>query len=125
MEFNKHQSIYLQIADFICENIMTKKWPENEKILSVREMAASIEVNPNTVMRAYSQLQDEGVIFNKRGIGYFVSEGASQNIRKMEKENFIKNDLPKLFKKMQMLEIKIEELQDLYKELSNGKTVES
>jgi len=120
MEFNKHQSIYLQIADFICENIMTKKWPEDEKISSVREMAANIEVNPNTVMRAYSQLQDEGIIFNKRGIGYFVSSGASQKIETMEKENFIKNELPNLIRKMQMLKINFEEFAALYKSLANG-----
>jgi len=125
MEFNKHQSIYLQIADFICENIMTQKWPENEKILSVRDMAASIEVNPNTVMRAYSQLQDEGIIFNKRGIGYHVSEGASQRIKAMEKENFLKQELPKLFRKMQMLDIKIEDIIEMYKQTSNGKSVQS
>ena len=122
MEFNKHQSIYLQIADFICENIMTKKLPEDEKISSVREMAANIEVNPNTVMRAYSQLQEEGIIYNKRGIGYFVAKGASQKIITMEKEDFIKNELPKIFKKMQLLKIEFSELELLYKSLANGQT---
>jgi len=122
MEFNKHQSIYLQIADFICENVMTEKWPSDEKISSVRELAANMEVNPNTVMRAYSQLQDEGIIYNKRGIGYFVSEGASKKIKDMEKEDFINNELPKIFKKMKMLNIKFSELEELYNKTSNGKT---
>ena len=58
MEFRKNQTIYLQIADYICENIMAEQWIKGDKIQSVREMAATIQVNPNTVMRTYSHLQD-------------------------------------------------------------------
>jgi len=122
MEFKKNQSIYLQIVDFICENILTKKWPENEKIASVRSMAASIEVNPNTVMRSYSQLQDEGIIYNKRGVGYFVTEGASTKIADMQKEDFIQKELPELFKKMNLLKINFSELEKIYNGLSNNQT---
>ena len=69
MEFKEKQAIYLQIGEHISETILRKQWEEGEKIPSVREMAMSIEVNPNTVMRTYSYLQDRGIIFNKRGIG--------------------------------------------------------
>ena len=115
MEFKKSQTIYMQIADFICENIMVNKWPEGDKIASVREFASQIEVNPNTVMRTYSYLQDEGIIFNKRGIGFFVEEGASQKIKAMQKQDFINTVLPELFKKMQLLKIDFDELKSLYK----------
>ena len=74
MEFKEKKSIYVQIADHICENIVKGIWKEGDRIASVREFAVDIEVNPNTVMRAYSYLQDEGIIYNKRGIGYFVGE---------------------------------------------------
>ncbi len=121
MEFKKNQTIYLQIADFICENIITHKWPQEEKISSVRELAASIEVNPNTVMRTYSHLQEMGIIYNKRGIGYFVSPGAPESIKKMQKQEFIKNELPEVFKKMDLLQIEFDELEGIYKSLnSNG-----
>lgn len=121
MKFKKNQTIYLQIADFICENIITRKWPEDEKISSVRELAATIEVNPNTVMRTYSHLQEMGVIFNKRGIGYFVSQGAPGKIKNMQKQEFIKEELPEIFKKMQLLQIDFEELEKIYKTInSNG-----
>ena len=121
MEFKKNQTIYLQIADFICENILTHKWPQEEKISSVRELAAKIEVNPNTVMRTFSHLQEMGIIFNKRGIGYFVAKGAPQKIMNMQKQEFIKQELPEVFKKMQLLEIDFEELEKIYKSIiSNG-----
>lgn len=120
MEFRKNQSIYLQIADLICEHIITHKWPVGEKIESVREMAANIEVNPNTVMRAYSHLQDEKVILNKRGIGFFVSEGAPERIVEIQKNTFINEELPLVFKKMQLLGIKLETVEKLYKETASN-----
>ena len=113
MEFKKNQSIYLQIADHICENIMTKLWPEEEKVTSVRELASTIEVNPNTVMRTYTHLQEAGIIHNKRGIGYFVSPGASEKIRNMRKQEFLETEIPALIKKMQLLGITPEELKEL------------
>jgi DNA-binding transcriptional regulator YhcF (GntR family) len=90
MEFRKKQSIYLQIADYICENIIAEQWVKGDKIQSVREMAATIQVNPNTVMRTYSHLQDLGIIFNQRGIGYFVADDALQKTKAIKKEDFIK-----------------------------------
>lgn len=114
MEFKKKQTIYMQIADLICENIITNKWPEGEKISSVREMAATIEVNPNTVMRTYTHLQDTGIIQNKRGIGFFVSLGASQKITTMQRQKFINEVLPEFFKKMNLLGINFKELEELY-----------
>jgi GntR family transcriptional regulator len=115
MEFRKKDAIYLQIADILCENILTKNWIENNRIPSVREMAVSLEVNPNTVMRAYAYLQDKQVIYNKRGIGYFVAKEAYRETVRLMKSNFIKNDLPHLFKTMRLLDMDFEELQTLYK----------
>lgn len=114
MEFKKNQSIYTQIADYVSENILKLNWPVNEKISSVRELAGLLQVNPNTVMRTYSYLQDKGIIYNKRGIGYFVSDGAPSIISNMEKENFIQNELPDLFKKMALLNIDFDQLKSLY-----------
>lgn len=123
MEFKKNQTIYLQIADFICENILTHKWPEEEKISSVRELASMIEVNPNTVMRTFSHLQDMGVIYNKRGIGYFVADGAPKTIQDMQKQAFIKQELPEVFKKMDLLKMEFSELENIYKSSRlNGKS---
>ena len=120
MDFKKSQTIYMQIADFICENILSDKIKAGEKIQSVREMAASIQVNPNTIMRTYSYLQEQEIIFNKRGIGYFVAEDAAERMKTIRKEEFIRTYLPELFKTMDLLGIDFDDLQKIYKEQKNG-----
>lgn len=79
-------------------------------------MAVSIEVNPNTVMRTYTYLQEKGIIYNKRGIGYFVSDKALENVLNMKKTDFINKDLPSLFKAMDLLEIDFDDLKEYYEE---------
>lgn len=114
MEFQKKDAIYLQIVEKICENILEKRWREGEKIPSVRELAITVEVNPNTVMRSYTHLQDLGVIYMQRGIGYFVSENAFNIIIGFMKDNFVKNELPKFFKTIKLLKMDFEELMEHY-----------
>ena len=70
MEFDSNKAIYLQICDAICERILSKEFGADERIPSVREYGAEIGVNPNTVMRSYEKLTADGIIYNKRGIGY-------------------------------------------------------
>lgn len=115
MEFDQHKPIYLQIADAICERILTGTWPEGERIPSVRECGVSLEVNPNTVARSYDELSSEGIIHNKRGIGYFVSPGAKSVIREKQREGFISGDLKEVFRKMDILGISIEDITSLYR----------
>lgn len=114
MEFEKDQAIYLQIADLICENILSEDWSEMERIPSVRELAVSTEVNPNTVMRSYAWLQEKDIIQNRRGIGYFVSDSAVEKTRTLKKEEFINNRLPQIFRMMKLLNISFDELKNLY-----------
>ena len=114
MEFDQHKPIYLQIADAICERILTGTWPEGERIPSVRECGISLEVNPNTVARSYDELSSEGIIHNKRGIGYFVSPGAKTVIREKQRSSFISGDLKEVFRKMEILGISIEDISSLY-----------
>ena len=114
MDFKDNKAIYLQIADLFCENILQKKWNEGERIPSVRETAVNIEVNPNTVMRTFNFLQDMDIIFNKRGIGYFVSDDAFKKTLHFKKDTFIKNDLPVIFKTMELLDINFDDLKNYY-----------
>ena len=72
MEFNESQAIYLQIADYICEKILSREWKEEERVPSVRDLAVEIEVNPNTVMRTYSFLQEKNIITNQRGLVFLL-----------------------------------------------------
>ena len=121
MDFKKSQTIYMQIADFICENILSDKIKAGEKIQSVREMAASIQVNPNTVMRTYTYLQELEIIFNKRGIGYFVADDAAQKTKAIRREEFINQYLPELFRTIDLLELDFDDLKEIYKKSRNGK----
>jgi GntR family transcriptional regulator len=114
MEFRESQAIYLQIADLFCENILLKKWMTDEKIPSVREIAVEVEVNPNTAMRTYTYLQDKGIIYNKRGIGYFVAEDGYNKSLDLKKEKFYNQELPLFFKTIELLGISIEEVGKLY-----------
>ena len=117
MEFRENnQAIYLQIAEYFFENILQRKWTSGDKIPSIREMAIEFEVNPNTTMRTFNYLQEKGIIFNKRGIGYFVEAEAYKKTRELKKEHFIKEDLPFLFKTMHLLEISLEDISKYYKE---------
>ncbi|MEL6192270.1 MAG: GntR family transcriptional regulator [Bacteroidota bacterium] len=114
MEFKQKQAIYMQIADYIIENILADRWKAGEKILSVRELATNIQVNPNTVMRTYSFLQEQGIIFNKRGIGYFVAEDALEKTREIRKTDFVDQYLPFLFKTMDLIGLSFDDLQTFY-----------
>ena len=123
MQFKEQKSIYLQIADYMVENIIVKVWKNSERIPSIRETAIQMEVNPNTVMRTYNYLQDKGVIFNKRGIGYFTAPDALEHVLAEKKKIFIQQQLPELFKAMRSLQITPKEILSLYekseKELHN------
>ncbi len=114
MEFRGHQAIYLQIVDYVCERILLKVWKAEEKMPSIRELAIELQVNPNTVQRSYDFLQEIEVITNKRGIGIFVEKEAVRRVLAYKKREFTKNELPVLFKNMQLLNMDWKELETLF-----------
>lgn len=114
MDFQKQKPIYLQIADSMCERMLKDEWAAQQKIPSIRELAVSMEVNPNTVTRSYSYLEELGVIDMKRGIGFFVNKGAKKIIITTRKKTFFERELPQIFKTMDILDISFKELQQQY-----------
>jgi GntR family transcriptional regulator len=114
MEFRENEAIYLQIAAYVSEHILLGKWAVDEKIPSVRELAIDLEVNPNTVVRAYEFLQNKEVIYNKRGIGFYTTEDAVKKIKVYSRERFLGQELPELFRNMYLLDIDMEELGKRY-----------
>jgi DNA-binding transcriptional regulator YhcF (GntR family) len=114
MNFKENKAIYLQIAERICDMILLGEYREDERIPSVREYAAMVEVNFNTVMRSFEHLQTSGIIFNRRGIGYFVAVGAGEKIHSMRKESFLQNEINDFFRQIYMLEIPIGEIVNMY-----------
>lgn len=105
MEFNSNRSIYLQICDAICEQILSGVLQPDGRIPSVREYGADIGVNPNTVMRSYEKLTNDGIIYNKRGIGYFICPDAREIILEVQRKDFLENELPLVVKRMRLLGI--------------------
>ena len=73
MEFDSNKPIFLQIADSFHEKILSGELNPGDRIMSVRELGGELGVNPNTVMRSYEKMTASGIIYNKRGIGYFIS----------------------------------------------------
>lgn len=119
MEFKENEAIYLQIAGYVSELILRGKWPPDSKIPSVRELAGDLQVNPNTVMRTYELLQSQEVLYNKRGIGFFVAPAAVQQVQAARRERFLTQELPEVFGTMLLLGIGLPEVQRRYEEFKN------
>ncbi len=119
MNFNDREAIYLQIAAYVSDHISLGKWLPEQKIPSVRELAVELQVNPNTVMRTYEHLQNQGVVFNKRGLGLFVAPNALEKIKAQRKERFMQQELPDFFRSLYLLDISLEEVQQQYQQFIN------
>ncbi len=114
MIFKDSKAIYLQIADKICDDVMTGRLTAGSRIPSVREYAASVEVNANTVMRTYDHLAQQGVLFNKRGIGFFISDDARDRIVETRRRSFLNDEINYFFKQLNLLDISADELVRMY-----------
>ena len=110
MEFQNLKSIFLQIADNITDKVVSGEFQAGEKIPSVREFASEMGVNPNTIMRTYSELQAMNIIENKRGIGYFVNPEAQKVILESKKLEFFDEILPEFLRQAEVLGITTAEL---------------
>lgn len=116
MDFRDNPAIYIQIAEYVCEQILLKKWKLGDKIISIRELAVTLEVNPNTVQRAYDFLQQRDIITNRRGIGYFTEADAMERIISFRREQFMENELPVFLRNLYLLKIDIKEIKALYEQ---------
>lgn len=110
MDFNAKKAIYLQIADSICDSILAGTYEEDGKLPSVREVAADVEVNVNTVARSFEWLQQHEVATTRRGLGNFVCPGARKAIEALRRQEFFDEQLPELFRQMQTLGITMDEV---------------
>lgn len=108
--FNKDRPIYLQISDRICDEILSGAYAEDQRIPSVRDYATLMQVNINTVMKTYEELSRSEIIYQRRGMGYFVTAGAKSAIRRQRKETFIHKTLAEMFRQMSLLGISIDDV---------------
>ena len=122
MNFNNDKAIYIQIADRLCDEILAGTYQDDERIPSVREYAVLRQVNTNTAVKAYDELARSEIIYNKRGLGYFVTKGAKKKILKERKQLFMKEKLPEMFRHMQLLGIDISEIGEEWNRFSEKKS---
>lgn len=126
MDFKENtKPIYLQIADRICDSIMSGEYGTEERIPSVREYAALVQVNANTVMRSYMHLSDKGVIYNKRGIGFFTSADACGKIKTLRTEEFFNDELKYFLSRLQAMEINPQQIAELYQQFLTNNNAQS
>ncbi len=121
--FNSDRAIYLQMADRLCDDILIGTYVEGDRVPSVRDYSIALGVNTNTAVKTYDYLGREGVIFNKRGMGYYVSPGAKEKILQDRKATFVKDKVPTLFKDMELLGISIDDLCSLYQDYVDAKAL--
>ena len=114
MNFTNDKPIYIQMADRLMDEILADKYKDDDRIPSVREYAVLLEVNTNTAVKAYDELSRANIIYNKRGLGYFVTPGAKKQILKERKKEFMKERLPELFRQMHLLGITLEDVKAAY-----------
>ncbi|MDE5996608.1 MAG: GntR family transcriptional regulator [Muribaculaceae bacterium] len=109
-----NRPIYVRLADQICDRILMDEYHKLERIPSVREYAVSQQVNPATAARAFEILERQGVIFNKRGLGFFVAESAVEIIRKIRLDTLLGEESELFFSRLAVLEVTPEQLRDMY-----------
>lgn len=120
MDFKPNYPIYLQVADFICEKVLTDVWHDGDKLPAVKDLAVMTSVNPNTVIKALTHLVDNDILTTQRGIGYFLTESASSKTLVLKRNQFIESELPQVFASMKLLGLSMDELHDIHQRVTGG-----
>ena len=121
MTFHPDKPIYLQLADRLCDEILAGTYKDDDRIPSVREYAVLLEVNTNTAVKTYDELARANIIYNKRGLGYFVTPGARERICEERRRLFKEQQLPELFRQMQLLGLDISDVVYTWTDLQKHK----
>lgn len=109
-EWNDREPIYRQIRARVVEMMLDGVLQEGDSLPSVRTVAAEYRVNPLTVLKAYQELADEGLVETRRGLGMFINEGARDLLMKGEREKFLNEEWPRVYATLQRLGLSPEEL---------------
>lgn len=117
---NSNKAIYLQIADNICDRVLSGELLPDERIPSVREYAAAVSVNVNTVMRAYEYLSDREIIYNKRGLGFFTASDARQKVEDLRGAELLGDGARNFFRQLALLGVSPERLAAMYSDFLNS-----
>ncbi|MCM1504211.1 MAG: GntR family transcriptional regulator [Muribaculum sp.] len=110
MDFSENKPIYKQIIDYCYMQIITDEWIADGRMPSIKELSVAMSVNNRTVLKASEDMQAENVIYQKRGLGYFVSPDAKANINRVKREEFFATTLPEFLREMTTAGIRPDEL---------------
>ena len=110
MDFDNNKPIYRQITDYCCRMISSGEWIPEGRVPSVKELSLLLTVNNRTVLKAFEELNDMGIIYSKRGLGYFVSTDAMKVIREQQKHEFMTTTLPDFINRMKILGLSAEDI---------------
>lgn len=124
MSLGGAKPIYQEIAERICDEIMLGVYREGDRVPSVRDYAAQMEVNANTAMRSYATLEGEGILESRRGLGYFVGEGAEESILKARRRSFSETIAPGFFRRMDALGYTTADVSRMYAEYQKARKEE-
>lgn len=103
--WDQRQPLYQQLADRLSAQLLDGEPAEGEAMPSVRALASRYLLNPLTVNRALQTLDDEGLLENRRGIGFFVNAGARARLRKAERQRFLNDEWPTLRERLRRVGI--------------------
>lgn len=120
LNFSAATPIYIQIGERLCDEIISGNYPEESRVPGVREYSVQLEVNVNTTTKAYDRLAQQNIIYQKRGMGYFVKSGARELILSERKHQFMQHTMPQIKARMQMLGITHEEIMEILKGCSKN-----
>ena len=109
-EWNDNQPIYRQLRDRVVAMILDGVLKEGDPLPSVRNVAAESRINPLTVLKAYEQLVDEGLVEKRRGLGLFINTGAPDQLLRAERERFLTEQWPTVAATIQRLGLKPQDL---------------
>ena len=111
-EWNDSQPIYRQLRDRVVAMILDGVLKEGDPLPSVRTVAAEYRINPLTVLKAYQQLVDEGLVETRRGLGMYINDGARTLLLRGERQKFLHEEWPRVCATIQRLGLKAEDLLD-------------
>ena len=112
MNFSDNKPIYLQIAERLEDEVVAGQYAEDGRAPSVREYSALLQVNVNTVARAFETLAQEGVVQQRRGLGYYITPGAREAILTRRREHFLRERVPAFVRDMQRYGVGMEEIKN-------------
>lgn len=116
---NSLTPLFIQIAEWIEGEILSGNIEEGESIPSTNQFASVYGINPATARKGFDLLTDEGIIYKKRGIGMFVSDGAREKIASKAKNKLIEESVSQLVENAKRLGITKTELIEIIRKDGN------